>query len=42
VADADAPLPVRIIPPTPDEDEAELWQRIDDALAWLLRQRMDA
>jgi hypothetical protein len=42
VADDDAPLPVRLIAPATAEDEAETWQRIDDALAWLLRQRMDA
>jgi hypothetical protein len=42
VDDTDAPLPVRVVPPPPDADEAELWARIDDVLAWLARQRMDA
>jgi hypothetical protein len=40
--DDDKPLPVRIILPATAEDEAEICQRIDDALAWLVRQRLDA
>jgi hypothetical protein len=42
VAADDAPLPVHVLPPATAEEEAEIWQRIDDALAWLARQRMDA
>jgi hypothetical protein len=41
--DDDGPLPVRVVPPPTAQDEADAWDRLAAALAWLRRQGpMDA
>jgi hypothetical protein len=41
--DDDPSLPVRLIPPATAQDEADAWERLAAALAWLQRQGpMDA
>jgi hypothetical protein len=40
--DEEDTLLVRLVPPATADEEAEAWQRLAAALAWLVRQRMDA